>query len=75
MQVDAAEVVPYALSFREPYVTARGRLEQREMALLRVRDEEGREGLGEAVPLSLRGGADLGELQVDEVAGVELESP
>ncbi len=59
MQVDAAEVVPYALSFREPYVTARGRLEHREMALLRVRDEEGREGLGEAVPLSLRGGAGL----------------
>ena len=59
MRVASAEVVPYALRFREPYVTSRGRLEQREMALLRVRDEEGREGLGEAVPLSLRGGAGL----------------
>ena len=45
------EVVPYALPFREPYVTARGRLERREMALLRLRTEEGLTGLGEAVPL------------------------
>lgn len=55
----AAEVIPYALPFREPYVTARGRLEQREMVLLRLRDEEGRIGLGEAVPLSLRRGVTL----------------
>jgi O-succinylbenzoate synthase len=34
-------------------------LEQREMVLLRLRDEEGRVGLGEAVPLSLRGGATI----------------
>ena len=50
------EVVPYALPFKEPYVTARGSLTRREMVLLRVRDEDGVEGLGEAVPLSLRGG-------------------
>ena len=40
-------------------MTARGRLTRREMALLRLRDEEGLVGLGEAVPLSLRGGAPL----------------
>lgn len=59
MRLASIEVIPYALPFREPYVTARGRLEQREMVLLRVRDEDGRTGLGEAVPLSLRGGVTL----------------
>jgi o-succinylbenzoate synthase len=59
VKIASLEVVPYALPFREPYVTARGRLEQREMALLRLRDARGLVGLGEAVPLSLRGGATL----------------
>lgn len=67
MALVAVEVIPYALPFREPYVTARGTLTQREMVLLRLRDEEGLVGLGEAVPLSLRGGvgveAVVGELQ------------
>jgi o-succinylbenzoate synthase len=57
MKIAEVEVVPYALPFREPYVTARGRLERREMVLLRLRSEDGLVGLGEAVPLSLRGGA------------------
>ncbi len=68
MRIVSVEVVPYALPFREPYVTARGRLEQREMVLLRLRSEDGLRGLGEAVPLSLRGGATLrqvvGELEL-----------
>jgi o-succinylbenzoate synthase len=55
----AVEVIPYALPFKEPYVTARGRLARREMVLLRIRDEDGIEGLGEAVPLSLRGGVTI----------------
>lgn len=59
MRLTSIEAIPYALPFREPYVTARGRLDQREMVLLRVRAEDGRVGLGEAVPLSLRGGATL----------------
>lgn len=67
MKIAHIEVVPYALPFREPYVTARGTLARREMALLRLRDEEGVVGLGEAVPLSLRGGVTLatvvGELE------------
>jgi len=58
----AAEVIPYALPFRAPYVTARGSLTQREMVLLRLRDGEGRVGLGEGVPLSLRGGTALTEV-------------
>jgi o-succinylbenzoate synthase len=59
MRIAAVEVVPYALPFRKPYVTAVGRLDRREMVLLRLRCEEGLVGLGEAVPLSLRGSATL----------------
>jgi o-succinylbenzoate synthase len=66
VRIASAEVIPYALPFREPYVTARGTLEQREMVLLRLRDEEGLIGLGEAVPLSLRGGTGL-TLVVEEL--------
>ena len=62
MRIASVEVVPYALAFREPYVTAAGRLDRREMALLRLRSEDGLVGLGEAVPLSLRGGAALGQV-------------
>lgn len=67
MQLASVEVIPYALPFREPYVTARGVLRRREMVLLRLRDEDGVVGLGEAVPLSLRGGVTLTQV------GRELE--
>jgi L-Ala-D/L-Glu epimerase len=70
----AAEVIPYALPFRQPYVTAAGTLTQREMVLLRVRDEEGRTGLGEGVPLSLRGGTALSEV-VRELEQATAEDP
>jgi muconate cycloisomerase len=59
MRIASLETVPYALEFERPYVTARGLLTRREMALVRLRTDEGVEGLGEAVPLSLRGGASL----------------
>jgi o-succinylbenzoate synthase len=68
MQLASVEVIPYALPFTEPYVTARGTLTRREMVLLRIRDTDGIEGLGEAVPMSLRGGAAL------ETVVRELES-
>lgn len=58
-RLSSVEVIPYALPFKEPYVTARGTLTRREMVLLRLRDEDGVEGLGEAVPLSLRGGVTI----------------
>lgn len=66
MKIDRLEVVPYALPFRQPYVTARGRLDRREMVLLRLRSDDGLVGLGEAVPLSLRGGTGLPRV-VDEL--------
>ena len=68
MRLSSVEVIPYALPFKEPYVTARGALTRREMVLLRVRDGDGVVGLGEAVPLSLRGGVGLAEV-VKELEG------
>ena len=70
MRVTAVEAVPYALPFRKPYVTARGRLERRELVLVRLRADGGLEGLGEAVSMSLRGGADAASLarQIRELA-------
>ena len=62
MRIASVEVVPYALPFREPYVTAAGTLTRREMVLLRLRSDDGLEGLGEAVPLSLRGGTALAQI-------------
>jgi O-succinylbenzoate synthase len=62
MRIASFEVVPYALPFRDPYVTAVGSLARREMVLLRLRSDEGLVGLGEAVPLSLRGGASLAQV-------------
>ena len=85
MNLSGAEVIPYALPFLRPYVTARGRLDQREMALLRLRSADGFVGLGEAVPLSLRGGATLvtvvrelealTQLDVLDEAAVEAAAP
>lgn len=69
MRIRSVEVIPYALPFREPYVTAMGTLTRREMALLRLRDEGGLVGLGEAVPLSLRGGVGLAQV-VEELEGL-----
>jgi L-alanine-DL-glutamate epimerase-like enolase superfamily enzyme len=67
-RIEAFEVAPFALRFREPYVTARGRLEERRLALVRLR-ADGVEGLGEAAPLALRGGTSL-ELIVEELDAV-----
>jgi muconate cycloisomerase len=65
MRLAPVEVIPYALPFKEPYVTARGSLTRREMVLLRVRDQDGLAGLGEAVPLSLRGGASIEQVTTE----------
>ena len=79
MRFPSVDVIPYALPFRQPYVTARGTLTRREMVLLRIRDEDGVEGLGEAVPLSLRGGTtietvvrELGDWGREEAAPLSL---
>jgi L-Ala-D/L-Glu epimerase len=68
------EVIPYALRFREPYVTARGRLERRELVLLRLTDSDGVEGLGETTALALRGGRALAEI-VSELEEFQWDEP
>ncbi len=74
VRISSVEVIPYALPFREPYVSARGSLNRREMVLLRLHCDDGLSGLGEAVPLSLRGGRGLGQI-VRELEGLrELDS-
>lgn len=74
MKIADLEAIPYSLPFREPYVTAAGRLERRELVLLRLRDADGLEGLGEAVPLSLRGGVGITRV-VEELSSLgELEA-
>ena len=74
LRLASVEVIPYALPFREPYVTARGTLTRREMVMLRLTTDEGLVGLGEAVPLSLRGGASL-EQVVRELQDVAASEP
>ncbi len=69
MRIASVEVIPYALPFREPYVTAAGTLDRREMALLRLRSDDGLVGLGEAVPLSLRGATGFAQV-VTELEGL-----
>jgi L-Ala-D/L-Glu epimerase len=68
MDFERVEVIPYALPFREPYVTARGRLERRELVLLRLH-AGGLVGLGETTALSLRGGDSLGKI-VHDLEGI-----
>jgi o-succinylbenzoate synthase len=63
MKVTEVELIPFALPFARPYVTARGTLERREMLLVRLKTDGELEGVGEAVPLSLRRGADLGTVE------------
>jgi o-succinylbenzoate synthase len=71
IRIDDFELVPFALPFEDLYVTARGSLERRETILLRLHTEDGATGLGEAVPLSLRGGPGLAEVleALDRAAG------
>ena len=74
MRIASVEVVPYALPFaRAVRDGARQRSTQREMVLLRLRAEDGLVGLGEAVPLSLRGGATLSEVVEELESGLRLE--
>jgi L-alanine-DL-glutamate epimerase-like enolase superfamily enzyme len=62
MLIERLETIPFALPFRETYVTARGKLERRELLLVRLHTSGGPVGLGEAAPLSLRGGPTLEQI-------------
>ncbi len=60
--IERVELHAFALRFREPYVTARGRLDRRELLLVRLHSDDGLIGLGETGPLALRGGPGLSEI-------------
>jgi L-alanine-DL-glutamate epimerase-like enolase superfamily enzyme len=62
--LEEIEVIPYSLPFRDPYVTARGELTERELILVRIRGE-GLEGLGETASLALRGGAGIDRIAAE----------
>jgi L-alanine-DL-glutamate epimerase-like enolase superfamily enzyme len=64
VRLEEIDVIPYALPFREPYVTARGELRERKLILVRIRGE-GLEGLGETASLSLRGGPGIDEIAAE----------
>jgi L-alanine-DL-glutamate epimerase-like enolase superfamily enzyme len=68
MRLEELEVIRYSLPFREPYVTARGELRERDLVLVRMRGE-GLEGLGETAALSLRGGPGTEQiaLEINEI--------
>jgi L-Ala-D/L-Glu epimerase len=66
--IERIEIVPYALPFAKPYVTSRGRLEQRELVVVRLH-ADGLVGLGETTSLSLRGGDALAKI-VEGLRGV-----
>ncbi len=68
MRIVRIEAIPIALPFRERYRTAAGELDRREMVLLRLHADGGQVGLGEAVPLSLRGGPSLDRVRADLAA-------
>ncbi|MDP9133761.1 MAG: hypothetical protein M3N56_02915, partial [Actinomycetota bacterium] len=61
MRLESLQVTPYSLPFADPYVTARGKLRERELVLVRLRGE-GLEGWGETASLSLRGGIGVTEI-------------
>jgi len=67
VRIEHVETLAYSLPFSEPYVTARGVIHEREMVLLRLRSDAGFDGLGEAVPLALRGDKPLATVE-DEIA-------
>ena len=64
MRLEEIEVIPYSLPFREPYITARGELRERELILVRIRGE-GLVGWGETAALSLRGGIDIDRIAAE----------
>ena len=70
MRLARLEAIPIGLPFRERYRTASGELDTREMVVVRLHTDSGIYGIGEAVPLTLRGGPALGSV-VSDLEGCE----
>ena len=65
MRIASLEVIPIALPFQETYRTASGAIDARTMVIVRLQTASGITGLGEAVPLSLRGGPGLDQVATE----------
>lgn len=65
MRIASLDTFPIGLPFARPYRSAAGRLERREMVVVRIASEDGAVGWGDAVPLSLRGGPRLEAVRRD----------
>jgi L-alanine-DL-glutamate epimerase-like enolase superfamily enzyme len=65
MRIASLEVIPIALPFQETYRTASGTIDARAMAIVRLQTASGFTGLGEAVPLSLRGGPGIEQVTTE----------
>jgi L-alanine-DL-glutamate epimerase-like enolase superfamily enzyme len=82
-RIASLKTTAVGLPFRRRYLTATGSLDRREMIIVRVRSKDGAVGYGDAIPLNLRGGRGLAEIQADleqicspMIVGLELgESP
>lgn len=79
MRIASLEVTAIGLPFRRPYVTAAGRLDRREMLIIRLGSGTEAAGWGDAVPMSLRGGPGTEAVREDleragaALAGLELD--
>jgi L-alanine-DL-glutamate epimerase-like enolase superfamily enzyme len=60
-----AEIQPYRLPFRRPFVTAFGTFHHRSGWILCIRDAQGHQGYGEAAPLPGFGGGDPTQVERD----------
>jgi L-Ala-D/L-Glu epimerase len=79
MRIEGLEATPISLPFRQRYRTAAGQLDGRSMVIVRIRSASDHFGLGEAVPLTLRGGpglerilAELERVCAPALAGADL---
>jgi len=67
VRIATLEAISIGLPFARPYVTATGRLQRREMLIVRITAEDGTVGWGDAVPMSLRGGPGTAAVRDDLV--------
>lgn len=64
-----------AIPFREPYVTANGTVQARELLLLRIEDDDGAVGVGEAAPFEPYDGTPLAAVSAALLGGADGPAP
>src|SRR5262245_28651561 len=69
MRIERVELFPLRLPLKEPFVTATGGFDARDLAVLKLTDSEGHVGLGEITPYPAPGSTPL----IDYARGFALE--